>query len=121
MEGLGLPEILAILFSFIIGVIFGAMAAFLSRGMMANRQIRIAQRKAAKIVAEARVEAKDVLNETKSEADKLKTTTDAECKERRVELQRQENRLTQKESTLEHKLEDAQKIQYNQPRHIKQD
>ena len=47
MEGLGLPEILAILFSFIIGVIFGGMAAFLSRGMMANRQIRIAQRKAA--------------------------------------------------------------------------
>jgi len=107
MEGLGLPEILAILFSFIIGVIFGAMAAFLSRGMMANRQIRIAQRKAAKIVAEARVEAKEVLNETKSEADKVKATTDAEYKERRAELQRQENRLTQKEATLEHKLEDV--------------
>ena len=107
MEGLGLPEILAILFSFIIGVIFGAMAAFLSRGMMANRQIRIAQRKAAKIVAEARVEAKDALNETKNEAGKIKANTDAECKERRAELQRQENRLTQKESTLEHKLEDA--------------
>jgi len=107
MEGLGLPEILAILFSFIIGVIFGGMAAFLSRGMMANRQIRIAQRKAAKIVAEARVEAKDALNETKNEAGKIKATTDAECKERRAELQRQENRLTQKESTLEHKLEDV--------------
>jgi ribonuclease Y len=107
MEGLGLPEILAILFSFIIGVIFGAMAAFLSRGMMANRQIRIAQRKAAKIVADARVEAKEALNETKSEADKLKATTDAECKERRTELQRLENRLTQKEATLEHKLEDV--------------
>jgi ribonuclease Y len=107
MEGLGLPEILAILFSFIIGVIFGAMAAFLSRGMMANRQIRIAQRKAAKIVADARVEAKEALNETKSEADKLKATTDAEYKERRTELQRLENRLTQKEATLEHKLEDV--------------
>jgi ribonuclease Y len=107
MEGLGLPEILAILFSFIIGVIFGGMAAFLSRGMMANRQIRIAQRKAAKIVAEARVEAKDALNETKNEADKIKAATDAECKERRAELQRQENRLTQKESALEHKLEDV--------------
>lgn len=107
MEGLGLPEILAILFSFIIGVIFGGMAAFLSRGMMANRQIRIAQRKAAKIVAEARDEAKGILNETKSEADKTRATTDAECKERRTELQRQENRLTQKEANLEHKLEDV--------------
>jgi len=107
MEGLGLPEILAILFSFIIGVIFGAMAAFLSRGMMANRQIRIAQRKAAKIVAEARVEAKDVLNEAKSESDKVRAVTDAENRERRSELQRMENRLTQKEATLEHKLEDV--------------
>ncbi len=99
--------VLAIFFGFIIGVVFGAMAMLLSRGMMANSQIRIAQRKAAKIVAEARIEAKDVLNETKIEADKVKTITDAEYRERRSELQRQENRLTQKEATLEHKLEDV--------------
>ena len=99
--------IIAIFFGFIIGVVFGAMAMLLSRGMMANRQIRVAQRKAAKIVAEARIEAKDVLNETKIEAGKVKTITDAEYRERRSELQRQENRLTQKEATLEHKLEDV--------------
>ncbi len=104
---LGLPEILAIAFSFVIGVIFGGMAVFLSRGMMANRQIRIAQRKAAKIVAEARTEAKEVLNETKRETDKVKSVTDAEYRERRTEMQRQENRLSQKEATLEHKLEDV--------------
>jgi ribonuclease Y len=104
---LGLPEILAIFFSFVIGVIFGGMAVFLSRGMMANRQIRIAQRKAAKIVAEARTEAKEVLNETKRETDKVKSETDAEYRERRAEMQRQENRLSQKEATLEHKLEDV--------------
>jgi ribonuclease Y len=104
---LGLPEILAIFFSFVIGVIFGGMAAFLSRGMMANRQIRIAQRKAAKIVAEARTEAKEVLNETKREADKVKSETEAEYRERRAEMQRQENRQSQKEATLEHKLEDV--------------
>ena len=110
---LGVPEILAIFFSFIIGVVFGGMAILLSRGMMANRQIRIAQRKAAKIVAEARLEAKDALQETRKEADKVKSTSDTEYRERRTELQRQENRLTQKETTLEHKLEDAEKRERN--------
>jgi ribonucrease Y len=100
-------EILAVFFSFVIGIIFGGMAMFLSRSMLANHQIRIAQRKAAKLLAEARVEAKDVLEENRKEIDKLKLMNEAEYKERRSEIQRQENRLTQKESSLEHKLEDA--------------
>ena len=100
-------NISTIFFSFVIGVVFGGMAILLSRGMMANRQIRIAQRRAAKIVAEARVEAKDALHEARKEGDKVKSTTDTEYRERRSELQRQENRLAQKEATLEHKLEDA--------------
>ena len=100
-------NISTIFFSFVIGVVFGGMAILLSRGMMANRQIRIAQRRATKIVAEARVEAKDALHEARKEGDKVKSTTDTEYRERRSELQRQENRLAQKEATLEHKLEDA--------------
>ena len=40
--------LLGILFSFVIGAIFGGMAAFLWRRMIINRQIRIAERKAAK-------------------------------------------------------------------------
>jgi ribonuclease Y len=100
-------EILAVFFSFVIGIIFGGMAMFLSRSMLANHQIRIAQRKAAKLLAEARTEAKDVLEENKKEIDKLKLMNESEYKERRSEIQRQENRLTQKESSLEHKLEDA--------------
>jgi len=104
---MGVGEILAIFFSFVIGVIFGGMAMFLSRSMLANHQIRIAQRKAAKLLAEARTEAKDILEENRKEIEKLKLMNEAEYKERRAEIQRQENRLTQKESSLEHKLEDA--------------
>ena len=89
------------------------MAIILSRGMMANRQIRIAQRKAAKIIAEANLEAKDALQETRKEVGRVKSTSDAEYRERRTELQRLENRLTQKEATLEHKLEDAGKREGN--------
>ncbi|UCG53950.1 MAG: ribonuclease Y [Dehalococcoidia bacterium] len=105
---MGIDNVLAIFFSFVIGVIFGGMALLLSRGMMANRQIRIAQKKASKIVAEAGIEAKDVINEAKLEADKNKTVTDNEIRERRAEIQRQENRLNQKELSLERKLEELE-------------
>ncbi|MFH1663130.1 MAG: ribonuclease Y [Chloroflexota bacterium] len=103
-----IANVLGIFFSFVIGVIFGGMALLLSRGMMANRQIRIAQKKAAKIVAEAGTEAKDVLNEAKLEVDKGKTIADNEIRERRAEAQRQENRLNQKEVALERKLEEVE-------------
>ena len=96
---------LAIFFSFIIGITFGGMAVFLGRRMVINRQFRIAQRKANKIVTDATLEAKDVLHEAKQEATKLKTTADTERRELRAELQRQENRLSQKNDTLERKLE----------------
>jgi ribonuclease Y len=110
---LGVPQILAFFFSFVIGVIFGGMALLLSRGMMANRQIRIAQRKAAKIVAEAGLEAKGALTDVRKEVDRVKSTSDTEYRERRTELQRQENRLTQKEATVEHKLEGAEQRELN--------
>ena len=96
---------LAIFFSFIIGIIFGGMATFLTRRMVINRQLRIAQRKANKMVTDARLEAKDVLHEAKQEAARVKTTGDAEHREMRADLQRQENRLAQKSDTLERKLE----------------
>lgn len=110
---MGIDTVLAIFFSFVIGVIFGGMALLLSRGMMANRQIRIAQKKAAKIVAEAGIEAKSVISEAKLEIDKSKTITDNEIRERRAEIQRQENRLNQKEVTLERKLEEVDQQQSN--------
>lgn len=97
--------LLAIFFSFIIGVVFGGMAAFLSRRIMFNRQIRIAERKAAKIIGDTREEAKKVLNEAREETSKIKTAADTEYRERRSEVQRQENRLLQKNETLDRKLE----------------
>lgn len=105
--------LLAIFFSFIIGVIFGGMAAFLSRRLMLNRQMRIAERKAARMVAEARVEAKGVLHEAKQEAEKVKSLAEAESRERRSELQRQESRLSQKAETLERKLEGVEHRERN--------
>jgi len=96
---------LAIFFSFIIGLILGGIAVFFVRRMVINRQLRIAQRKANKMVTEANLEAKAVLHEAKQEAARIKAAADTESRELRADLQRQENRLAQKSDTLERKLE----------------
>ena len=106
--GLDIVVILAIFFAFVIGAVFGGMAAFIFRRVMFNRQIRIAERKAAKIMAEARDESRVVLNDAQEEARKTKASVDAEYRERRSELQRQENRLSQKIENLDRKLESVE-------------
>jgi ribonuclease Y len=96
---------IALFFSFVIGLIFGGMGAFLSRRMLFNRQMRFAERKAAKMVSEARGESKEILQQAQEEAKRIKATADSDYRERRSELQRQENRLNQKNETLDRKLE----------------
>jgi ribonuclease Y len=105
--------LLAIFFAFVIGAAFGGMAIFITRGMMATRQLRIAQKKAVKTVAEARLEAKDVVHEAKEEANKIKGSATNEIRDRRSELQRQENRVAQKMETLESKLENLDSREQN--------
>jgi len=109
----GVGPILAVFFSFVIGVVFGGMAIFLFRRMMVNRQIRLAQRKASKITAEASEETKKMLAEARKEVDKVRSSADAEYRERRSELQRQENRLSQKTEGLERKLEGVEQRERN--------
>ncbi len=99
--------------AFIIGLIAGAAATFLVRKTVVDRQLRIAERKAARMVAEARLEAKNVLNEARQESEKIKSAADADYRERRAELQRQENRLSQRGDTLEHKLEGVEQRERN--------
>ena len=99
--------------SFIIGIVLGAMATFLSRRIMMDRQIRIAQRKAVRMATAARNEAKQVLDEAREEASKIKSAADVEYRDRRSELQRQENRVTQKGETLERKLEGLEQRERN--------
>jgi ribonucrease Y len=100
--------VIAIIFAFIIGLGAGAISILMSRGLFANRQIRAAQKRAVRIVAEAKVQSKEVVNEARVEIDKIRQTAENEARERRLELQRSENRLLQKEATLDHKLEESE-------------
>jgi len=108
MGELGTQSILVILFSFIIGVIFGGMALFLSRRMIFSRQIRIAEKKSARIMADARNEHQNMLQQVREETDRARTVSETEYRERRGELQRQENRVSQKSDNLERKLDNVE-------------
>ncbi len=96
---------LTFLAAFIIGAVAGGALITWSRQLIITRQLRVAQRKAAHTIAESRVEAKNIVQESRDEADKARQANEAEMRERRTELAKQENRVTQKVETLERKLE----------------
>jgi ribonuclease Y len=94
-----------ILAAFIIGIVLGALALFFFRRVLIGRQLRIAERKAARTLVEARIEAKSIVDGARQEIEKTKAAAESEYRQRRGELQRQENRLTQKIDSLDRKLE----------------
>ncbi|MBN1367325.1 MAG: ribonuclease Y [Dehalococcoidales bacterium] len=97
----------------IIGIIFGAFIWHMFRGAIIGRRARIAERKAARIVADAEIRAKGIMAEGKQEIDKIRASSEAESRERRIEIQRQENRLSQKLENLERKLESVEHRERN--------
>ncbi len=111
-----LPIALFVLFyfsCFIIGVVLGGLALFLFRRVMLSREMRTAERKAARIIAEAKLESKDAVDKAKEEAEKIRNTAEAEYRERRVELGRQESRLAQKIDSMDAKLAEMERRDRN--------
>jgi ribonuclease Y len=99
---------LAILAVLVIGAGLGLGVYHFTRGGVVGRKIVIAQRKAARIEADAKNQAKIVVDEAKIESEKVKTAADNEYRQRRGELQRQENRLSQKIDSLDRKMENLE-------------
>jgi ribonuclease Y len=88
--------------------VLGAVLLFIFRGVIISRQKRIADRKAARTLAESRNEAKNIIDQAKLESDKVRVNAENEYRQRKGELQRQENRLSQKIDSLDHKLENLE-------------
>lgn len=88
-----------------IGMIVGGVIVYFFRNMSITRQLKIAQRKAARTIAEAKDETKVLITEAKQEADRIKASAENEYRQRFSELQRQENRLTSKTEALDHRIE----------------
>jgi ribonuclease Y len=112
--GLGnLIYYVALVSIFFIGLIAGGALVFFVRRIMINRQLRIAQRKAARVVAEATEQAKQIVREGRTEIDKTRTAAETEARQRRGELQRQENRLASKSEGLDRKMEGLEQRERN--------
>lgn len=89
----------------VIGTILGGAIVFFFRNMTVTRQLRVAQRRAARVVTEATEEGKRMVNEAKQEAEKARVAAENEYRQRRRELQNQENRLNQKLEAVDRRLE----------------
>ncbi len=109
----GIVYYIALVSIFVIGIIAGGIVVFFARRMLINRQMRIAERKATRMVAESRLESKNILSEAKQESEKTKSAAEADYRERRSQLQNQDNRLAQKTENLDRKLESLEHRERN--------
>ncbi len=89
--------------------VFGGLIAFFSRQMMASRRLRLAEKEAERLVAEAKESQKTMLLEAKEAAFNIKADAEASYRERRAELQRMERRLGQREENLDRRDEALQR------------
>ncbi|MFD1862506.1 ribonuclease Y [Planococcus chinensis] len=100
---MGISEIIFALLGIIVGVVVG----YLVLKKQNDSDIAGAKHSAEQIVEDAKRQAdalkKEALLEAKDENHKLRTETESEIRERRLELQRQENRLLQREENLDRK------------------
>lgn len=113
MENLTTIYYIALASIFFIGLVIGGVIVFFFRNMSITRQLRVAQRKAARTIAEAKDETKILINEARQEAEKTKAAAENEYRQRSGELQRQENRLSAKTETLDRRLESLEQRERN--------
>ncbi|MBI2908824.1 MAG: ribonuclease Y [Chloroflexi bacterium] len=93
----------------IVALALGGVGGYFGRQVIIGRRVRAAQRDAARILSEATTKQKEILLEAKEEAIKMRASAEAESRERRSEAQRQERRISQKEESLERKVDGVER------------
>jgi ribonuclease Y len=94
MEAIALVALVA-------GLAVGAAAGFVARSRWANQSIKVANEKAARIVADARTQQKDLILEAKEQKIRLQEEAEEEARSRRTELATIERRLIQRDEQLD--------------------
>jgi ribonuclease Y len=89
----------------VLGLAIGALLGDTIRRRISQGRVEAAERDAAKILAEAQTNQKEILLEAKEEAIRLRAQGEAEIKERRAEVLKLEQRVAQREENLDRKLE----------------
>lgn len=100
-------DLIYLIISILLALIVGGVVGYLVRKSIAEKKISSAEELAKQIVEEghrnAETAKKEALLEAKDENFQLRQQTEQELRERRLELQKQENRLMQKEENLDRK------------------
>jgi ribonucrease Y len=89
----------------LLAAVVGVAAGFVARGMLASQTLRAAQEKAARIVAEARAQQKDMILEAKDEKLRLQREAEDEARAKRTELQNLERRLLTRDEQLDQRAD----------------
>jgi ribonuclease Y len=92
----------AIIVAAVLGTaVAGLVIGFFLRGIWANQAVKAAQDKAARIVAEARAQQKELILQAKDEQVRLQREAEEEARARRGELAGMERRLVQRDEQLD--------------------
>ena len=89
----------------LIAAVVGIAVGFLARGVWASQTIKSAQDKAARIVAEARAQQKDLILEAKDEKLRQQREAEEEARTKRGELQGLERRLLSRDEQLDQRAD----------------
>src|SRR3954470_3493552 len=95
-----MDPIVALVAVLVAGVV-GAAVGFVARGVLSTQTLKAAQDKAARIVAEARTQQKDMILEAKDEKLRLQREAEEEARAKRTELQGLERRLLARDEQLD--------------------
>ena len=108
-----LVEILICVAVGIVGIAAGIVVGILIRKSIAEKKLGVAEERAKKIEADAKIQAEADTNKmilaAQKEINQMRTESEREIKERRGEITRSERRLTQKEESLDKKTEQLEK------------
>ena len=88
-----------------LALVLGILVGYFVRQLVANREIQRTRGEAQKLLDQATTKYDELLRTAREEAIKVSNAAEAESKERRLEIQRIEKRVNQKEEALERKLE----------------
>jgi ribonuclease Y len=94
-----------VLIAALVAAVIGVVIGFVVRGVLASQTIKAAQEKAARIVAEARAQQKDMIHEAKDEKLRQQREADEEARQRRAELQNLERRLLSRDEQLDQRAD----------------
>ena len=94
-----------VLIAAVVAAVIGVAVGFVVRGVVASQTIKAAQDKAARIVAEARTQQKDMILEAKDEKLRQQREAEEEARQRRTELQNLERRLLSRDEQLDQRAD----------------